>query len=91
MPGTIRRILHPSYIIRRKALYSGILGPSRAWKVIAVVVFGQGMLRKMFGKQADHLGIERLEAGQTVCITSLPPSDRGRRRAQRRRAAAVQS
>lgn len=84
MPGTISQLIHPSVVIRQKALYRGILGPSRAWKLVAIVVFGRGLFRKFFGKRPDHLGIEKLTAGQTVCITSLSPRERGRKKARQR-------
>ena len=84
------RVLSPAFLIRNNALYRGVLGPSKFWKAVAVVVFGRGLLRQVFGKHPDVLGTEKLRAGQSVTITSIPASTRAERkqakRARRRRA-----
>lgn len=86
MPRT-PRLLSPTYLVRQNALYQGVFGSSRFWKAVAIVVFGRGVFRRLFGKHPDHLGVETLRAGQSVTITSIPPPpSRRRRRADRRRA-----
>lgn len=90
MPRTIPKLVSPAYLVRQKALYEGILGPSKLWKLIAIVVFGRGLLRRFFGKHPEHLGVEKLKAGQTITITSIAAPSRSERkdarRARRRRA-----
>jgi hypothetical protein len=83
MAGTLQTILHPVSLIRTKALHEGILGASRWWKLVAVVVFGSGIIRKLVGKQPQHLGTEKLVAGQSVTITAIAPASRRQRRAAR--------
>lgn len=68
----------PVHYLRHRALYDGVLGGSTLWKIVAVMV----VLRKVFGKQPEHLGIERLAPGQSIQIIAIKPSSR---RARRRR------
>jgi hypothetical protein len=82
-----RRALSPSTLIRSRALQRGILGPSRLWRAVAIVVFGRRFLKRMFGKNADNLGTEKLEPGQFVLIEAIAPSNRRERRGAGRRGA----
>ena len=52
------RMLRPSVIIRRKAMYMGFLGPSRFWKVVGLVVFGKRSITKFFGNHSVRLGYD---------------------------------
>ena len=72
--------LRPTVYIRRRALREGLLGPSFVWRTIALYILGRGVLRKMFGKQVDHLGRRRLAAGQTMSIAVLAPMSRKERK-----------
>lgn len=80
----IPRMLRPSVLIRRKALYSGILGPSRFWKTVAVVVFGKSTLKKFFGRNEEVLEVATLKGGGRLMQieTIKPPTRRERRRAR---------
>ena len=79
----IPRALRPAVLIRRQALHKGILGPSMLWKVIAVIVFGKRTLKKMFGKNEQILGTEKLVGGQFVRIESIKPTTRRDRKRAR--------
>ncbi|MGH9134152.1 MAG: hypothetical protein ACRDZZ_09460 [Ilumatobacteraceae bacterium] len=81
--ATRRRALSPSVLIRRRALHKGILGPSRMWRAIAFVVFGRKLLKRIFGKNVDELGTEKLTAGQLVQIEAIAPPTRRKRRRPR--------
>lgn len=83
MPS-LPRLLRPAVVVRRKALYDGVFGPSVVWKAVAAVVFGRGVLRRLVSKQPEVIGTERLEPGQWIRIEALPAERRGRR--SRRRA-----
>jgi hypothetical protein len=83
MATSLQTLLHPASLIRQKALREGIFGPSRWWKLIAVVVFGSGIIRRFLGKQPQHLGTEKLVAGQSVTITAIAPVSRRQRRVAR--------
>lgn len=84
MPRTIPKLVSPAFLIRQNALYKGVLGPSRGWKLVALVVFGRGLARRFFGKRPDHLGIEKLVPGQSVTVSAIAPPTRQERRAARR-------
>ena len=73
----IPRFLRPALIIRRKALYDGILGPSTLWKAVAVIVFGRTTLKKVFGRNPELIEVAKLEGpGHFMQIRTLPPSAR---------------
>ncbi len=80
----IPRAFRPAVLIRRKALYQGVFGPSRLWKVIAAIVFGKTTLKKIFGKNEQLLGTERLTGGQAIRIESIKPMTRRDRRQARK-------
>lgn len=80
----IPRALRPSVLIRRKALYAGILGPSKFWRIVAVWVFGKSSLKKFFGRNQEILDFGRLGVGRFMSIeTSKPVTKRARRKAAR--------
>ena len=81
----IRRRPALSVVIQRRALQRGVFGSSSFWRAIAVVVFGRRLLKKLFGKNPDYLGTERLEAGQLVQIEALAPISPRPRHGVRRR------
>jgi hypothetical protein len=82
-----RRALSPSMLVRSRAISRGIFGPSRFWRVVAVVMFGRRFLKRLFGKNADYLATEKLTAGQLVQIEAIAPQNRRERRGARRRSA----
>lgn len=67
------RALRPSVIIRRKAIWSGFLGPSRFWKIIGAFVFGQGTIKKVFGKNEESLGTQKIGANSFVNVINAKP------------------
>jgi hypothetical protein len=83
------RLLRPSVIIRRKAVYQGFLGTSRVWRAVGVVVFGKSTIKKFFGKRPELLDVSRLGPGRTMQIATIAPTSRRRRRRRARRASAV--
>ena len=84
---TRRRALSPSVLIRRRALQRGVFGSSQLWRAVAVVLFGGRFLKKVFGKNPDYLGTEKLRAGQLLQIEAIAPPTRRERREARRRSA----
>jgi hypothetical protein len=79
----IPRAFRPAVLIRRQALYKGVFGPSTLWKVIAAIVFGKSTLKKLFGKNVQILGTEKLVGGQFVRIESIKPTTRRDRKQAR--------
>ena len=52
----------------------GLLGGSRPWLVVLVVLVGGRVLRRIGGRNGRSLSVsERLEVGDCIEITSLPP------------------
>lgn len=72
--------LRPSVVIRRKAIRSGLLGPSFLWKGVAVWVFGKGTLQKFFGKQPESLGKYRAKPDSFIRVANTKPVSRKERK-----------
>lgn len=73
-------LLRPSYVIRRKALRRGVLGPSTFWKIVAVFVLGRQSLKRVFGKNPEVVATERLAMGEFVRVAAIRPMTRRERR-----------
>ena len=57
----------------------GLLGGSRPWLVVLVLLVGGRILRWIGGRSGRSLSVsERLEVGDRIEITSLPPLEMGR-------------
>ena len=57
----------------------GLLGGSRPWLVVLVLLLGGRVLRRVGGRSGRPLSVsQRLEAGDRIEITSLPPLQLGR-------------
>lgn len=80
----IPRALRPAVLLRRNAMYKGVLGGSRLWLAIGAVLWSKSFLKKTFGKQEEILSTEKLTKGQFVRIDSLRPLSRKERAALRR-------
>jgi hypothetical protein len=76
----VPRMLRPSVLIRRKAMYTGFLGPSTFWKVVGVVVFGKATITKFFGKRPEVIDASSLGAERFMTITTAKPVTRRRRK-----------
>ncbi len=75
------RALRPSVIIRRKAIWSGLLGPSRMWKVVGIVVFGQGSIKKFFGKTPETISTQKIGANSFVNVINAKPMTKKQQKA----------
>lgn len=65
--------LRPAVIIRRKAIWGGLLGASKFWKVVAVWVFGKGTIKKFFGKTPQQLGKFKVGSNSFVNVINAKP------------------
>ena len=74
------RALRPSVIIRRKAIRLGLLGPSRLWKIIAVVVFGRGSIKKFFGKAPEKITTQKIGLNSFVNVINAKPMTKQQRK-----------
>lgn len=85
----VPRMLRPSVLIRRKALYNGFLGPSTFWKVVGVVVFGKSTIAKFFGKQPEVVDVSSLGPGRVLQLVTAQPVTKRRRRKLAKRGVTV--
>lgn len=76
-------ILSPTAALRRRSLSRGILGGSRVWTAVAVVVWGSRFLRRVLGRQEIVVARESLKPGQTMTIRALAPAPRPSGRSRR--------
>ena len=67
------RALRPSVLIRRKAMYSGIFGQSKLWKVVAIWVFGKASIKKFFGKNVEVIDTSKLGTGRYMQLATAKP------------------
>jgi hypothetical protein len=72
LPAAVR----PSLVIQRRALSDGVFGPSRFWKLVALVLFLRGPLRSTFGRQPERLGAYRIGKGESISVASYRPTTR---------------
>ena len=80
----VPRMLRPSVLIRRKAMYQGFLGPSSFWKVVGVFVFGKATIKKFFGKNVEVVDLASLGSGRHMEVTTTKPLSRRARKKQRK-------
>lgn len=74
--------VRPSFIIRRNAVRKGILGPSTLWRIVAVVMFGRGTMKRVFGRHPEPLGKRTIGVGHMITVAaSVPLSRRQAKRA----------
>ena len=80
----VSSLLSPTALLRRNALYKGLLGGRRGWMVVGVVVWGPRLLKRFAGRQEEVLTTEKLVAGQAIQIQAVRPPTRQQRRAAAR-------
>ena len=78
----IPRAFRPALLIRRKALFSGLLGRSTFWKVIGIYVFGKGTLKKLFGKNPEVISREKIGYNAFVNVINAKPMPTAERKAK---------
>ncbi len=80
----IPRILRPKFLIRRKAMRSGIFGQSTFWKIVAVWVFGRASIKKFFGKNTEVIDVSKLGRGRYMQLATAKPVTRRERKKLRK-------
>lgn len=55
--------------LRRTAVTRGVLGGNRFWLVLAIVIYGRRIIRKLAGDGPELVFSERLEPGQSLLIS----------------------
>lgn len=79
--GSLFSYLRPFAIIRRKAINQGLFGPSTAWKIVALIVFGGKKLQDTIGRREQVVTIEKMEPGQTMILRTIKPLSRAEKKA----------
>jgi hypothetical protein len=79
-----RRFWLPSLLIRRRALARGVFGDNTLWRVVAAILFGMSMLKRIFRGGEEIVTVERMRPGETMVLRTIAPVPRrGRRRTAR--------
>ena len=74
-------VLSPTALIRRNAIYKGVLGGSRGWMVLGGIFWFGTFLRRTLGKNPVVVATEVLRPGEFVTIRTISPPTRAQRRA----------
>lgn len=80
----VPRALRPTVLIRRKAIYSGFLGPSTFWKVVGGVMFGRSTIKKVFGRNEEVVDVSSLGPGRFLQLITAEPTTRRERKRLRK-------
>jgi hypothetical protein len=70
----------PIAVLRRKALYKGLVGGSRGWLAVGAFVWLPMLLKKALGRTEQLVAKEVLKPGQTLCIEAIEPQSRAQRK-----------
>jgi len=83
------KLLRPSVLLRRRALYAGLLGGNRFWMGVGAVMWLWGKLKGSLFGSADPITryARELKPGERLII-SHPESSKGRKARKKRRKAA---
>ncbi len=68
--------VQPMVYLKRMSMRRGILGPSRAWRYMAVVAYAPGSMKKLFGREPDIIATETLRPPQFVNVLTATPLSR---------------
>jgi hypothetical protein len=78
------RLLNPFNVLRRNAVFRGLMDGSKVWLAIGVVVWGPHLVRRILGKHSEHVAYEQLAIGHILRIEVLPQDTKIERKAFRR-------
>jgi hypothetical protein len=66
----------PSVWLYRKTVANGLLGESRLWKTIGLLILARRAFRKLMGSDPKIVAIERIKPGETVVLRGVRRGDR---------------
>ena len=78
------RLFNPFYVLRRNALFRGLMGGNKQWLIIGAFVWAPVFLRKTFGKRPEHVAFDHLSIGHVLRLEVLPQDTKAERKAYRR-------
>lgn len=80
----VPKLLRPSVILRRNAIYKGLLGGSKGWLAVGGILWSKSFLKKTFGRTEEIIATEKLTKGQFLRIDAVrAPTRRQRKKARR--------
>lgn len=82
----VPKLLRPSVLLRRNAVYKGLLGGSKGWLAVGGVLWGKSFLKKTFGRTEEVLTVEKLTKGQYLRVDAVAPLSRRKRKKLKRAA-----
>jgi hypothetical protein len=71
--------LKPTTYLRRHAVTKGVMGGSKGWVVLAVLLWSPRLTKRVLGRSEQVVAREKLKSGQFVSIEalgSLPKAER---------------
>jgi hypothetical protein len=78
------RLLSPTVLLRRNALYKGVFGGSRGWMAVGAALWGPRLAKRLLGRSEEVVAVEKLKPGQFLRIEALRPPTRRERKSARR-------
>ena len=66
--------------LRQGGLYKGLLGGSRGWLIVGVVMWSGRLLKRAAGKTEEVVALEELKPGQIMRIEAIPMATKRQRR-----------
>ena len=73
--------VQPVAYLKRNAMRRGVLGPSLAWRVVAVAVYSPGAAKKIFGKEVEVISTEKVGKDSFANVITVPPMSKKQQRA----------
>jgi len=75
-------MLSPTAAVRRKSFYM-IFSDDRFWRDIMYIMYLRRAFKTVIGKKPEPVALEKLKAGQSLRISAIPASRRGKGRHKR--------
>ncbi len=73
---SIFALLHPARIIRRKAIWDGLLGQSNVWRAVAFAMIAREGIRWISGAGAEPVDVAQFGSGRNMQIVTSTPLSR---------------
>jgi hypothetical protein len=77
-------MLSPTTIMRRNAIYKGLLGGSRGWLYVGGAVWVLHVVRRTLGRAETIAAVEVLRPGQGLVLRTIVPATSQQRKVARK-------
>lgn len=78
------RLLSPTVLLKRSGFYKGVLGGSKGWLAVFLLIWGRGKAKSAFGKTEQTIAVETLKPGEFVTLRTIKPPTRKDKRNDKR-------